>query len=258
MGSTLRSYFIDRRQIPESLIVHEAEITGLTDSHVEGFQPSVDTTERTLWEQVLSYNYLTAAATLQLSSSSTDDDVAGTGALTVEVKGLDTNYLEVIETVILTGRVAVNMITDLIRVNSVKVITAGSGGKNAGDIYVSTGALTLGVPDVLTTVYAKILIGINSTLMGIYSAPANKTAYIIGGAFSANADCDVRIVCRPFGEVFFTIDKRTIGKNGGVYSLDYSSSGRRLAAKGDVELRAISATGTASVTGNLILLIVDG
>ena len=81
----------------------------------------------------------TSAAALSVVSTSTDDDAGGTGALTVLVQGLDTNYKPVSDTVVLDGTTPVVTTQTYLRVNSAQVQTAGTGLVNAGDITVSVG-----------------------------------------------------------------------------------------------------------------------
>ena len=76
----------------------------------------------------------TAAAVVELISDSGNDDVAGTGALTCKVTGLDGDYALVTETFTMTGAVAVVGTQLFMRVLKVEVLTAGTGGTNAGAI----------------------------------------------------------------------------------------------------------------------------
>ena len=114
-----------------------------------GFNPDIDDSLETIWAQGGLYSYLSSATTLYISSSSTADDAAGTGARTATVSGLDANYDEVSVTVDLDGQNGVQLgsASNWIRVNRVTVNTAGSGGQNAGVIYVGDEASpTSGVP----------------------------------------------------------------------------------------------------------------
>ena len=130
-----------------------------------GFNPDVDNSLETIWAQGGLYSYLSTATTLYISSSSTADDVAGTGARTATVSGLDA---EVSVTVDLDGQngVQLGLASNWIRVNRISVNTAGSGGQNAGVIYVGDEASpTSGVP---SNKYATVAIGDNQTLMALW------------------------------------------------------------------------------------------
>lgn len=122
------------------------------------------------------------AVALGISSSSVEDDTdkggatPGTGAFTVKVSGLDTNWAEISETKTMNGRTKVVTTALFLRVNSVEVLTAGTGETNAGTIYVydTSQAITNGVPDSMTTkVFGVINIGESKSLMGMYSFPAD-------------------------------------------------------------------------------------
>jgi hypothetical protein len=95
--------------------------------------------------------------------------------LTFTVIGLDANWLEVSQTVTLNGQTAVTLPTSLIRVYRAYVASAGTGGVNAGDIWVGSGTVTAGVP---ANKYAGVLAGLGQTLMAVYSIPVSAT----GGA----------------------------------------------------------------------------
>lgn len=73
---------------------------------------------------------------MSVSSTNANDTAAGTGARTVLITGLDENYNDVTESIILNGLTGVNTTKQFIRVFKVRVTTAGSGATAAGDIYV--------------------------------------------------------------------------------------------------------------------------
>lgn len=174
-----------------------------------GFNPDVDDSLETVWAQGGLYSYLSSASVLKVSSSSTADTSAGTGARTVELSGLDTNYDEISETVTLNGQTAVNTTNEFLRINRMVVRSAGSGGQNAGVIYAGTGTVTTGVP---TNKYATIAIGDNQTVMALWTVPRGYTAYLLQTDITVattqnNKYCTVHLVSRPNGEVFQIKDK---------------------------------------------------
>ena len=82
-----------------------------------------------------------------------------------------------------------------------EVLTAGSGGANAGKVYAGTGTITSGVP---ANKYAVIAIGENQTLMALWTVPAGYTAYIhqlnvSQGATTANKYTTIRLKVRNEG-----------------------------------------------------------
>ena len=164
------------------LQVSRGQIQGHTAVIVFGYNPDVDTAEESVWPDGGTVPHPTVASVLKVSSSSANDTSAGTGARTVYIEGLNGDYAVVSETITLNGQTAVNTVNSYLYVNSFYVVTAGSGGANAGDINVGTGVVTAGVPAVL---YDIIATGYNSRTTGHYCVPAGYTAYMVQGLFSA-------------------------------------------------------------------------
>lgn len=177
-----------------------------------GFNPDIDNSLETVWAQGGLYSYLSSATTLYISSSSTADDAAGTGARTATVSGLDANYDEVSVTVDLDGQNGVQLgsASNWIRVFRVTVDTAGSGGQNAGVIYVGDEASpSSGVP---SNKYATVAVGDNQTLMALWTVPTGYTAYLLQTDVTAattqnNKYAIVHFVARENGGVFQVKDK---------------------------------------------------
>jgi len=186
------------------LQVARSQIAGHETNFKFGFNPDVDDALETIWTQGGLYSYLSAATILKVSSSSTDDTAAGTGARTVEIFGLDGNYNEISETVTLNGQTAVNTKNSYLRINRGVVRSAGSGGQNAGVIYAGTGTVTAGVP---ANKYLSIAIGDNQTLMALWTVPAGYTAFLLQTDVTVattqnNKYCTAKLVACPYGEVF--------------------------------------------------------
>jgi hypothetical protein len=219
-----------------------------------GFNPAVGTTEESIWDQGGLYVYPTAAITMTVSSSSTNDAAAGTGARTVAIAGLDANYREIGETITLNGQTAVNTVNQYLRVFRARVTTAGSGGTNAGNIHIGTGTVTAGVP---ATTYARVSAAEGQTLMAIYTVPAGYTAYIQQGTIStgteqANQYVTARLKVRPFGEIFQTKTLVTLANE--FIPFDFGVA-LAIPEKSDIEARAISSSqeNAVAITFSLIL-----
>ena len=214
-----------------------------------GNNPSVGNSLETIWAEGGLYGYLTAATVLKVSSSSTDDTSAGTGARTVELSGLDADYNEISELVTLNGQTAVNTTQSFLRINRMIVRSAGSGGANAGVIYAGTGTVTTGVP---ANVYASIngVTGSNQTLMALWTVPAGYTAYMLqydvsnGTTSNTPAVCKLILAVRPYGEVFQSKDVKSLTT--GMHVEETFSLPVKIEEKSDIEVRAISSS--ASVT----------
>jgi hypothetical protein len=157
-----------------------------------------------LWDFGGRYVFPPAASVMTVSSSSAADTAAGTGARTVLVTGLDSSYAEISEVITLNGLTAVPTVNQFLRVFGLTVLTAGSGGEAAGNLYIGTGVVTAGVPAV---VYGHVRIGWGTSQMAQYTVPAGHTAYLLDLITSAissavNQNTLLSIMARPFGGVF--------------------------------------------------------
>jgi hypothetical protein len=211
-----------------------------------GFNADVDDALETVWSKGGLYAYLSSATALYISSSSTNDTVAGTGARTVKVSGLDSDYDEVSVTVNMNGQSGVSLGT-FTRVNRIEVLTAGSGGANAGNLHVGSEASpTVGVP---ATTYAYVNAGDNQTLMALWTVPRNYTAYVTQTDITVattqnNKYCTVSLVARPFGGVF-NVKDRFVKAESSVHQV-YNFP-LKFEEKTDIEFRAIGDSAGADI-----------
>lgn len=211
-----------------------------------GFNSDVDNVEETVWAEGGLYGYLSTASVLTVSSSSTADTSAGTGARTVTLFGLDADYNEISETVTLNGQTAVNTTNSYLRINRGIVKSAGSGGENAGVIYAGTGTVTAGVP---ANKYLTIATGDNQTLMALWTVPAGHTAYVLQKDMTVattqnNKYATLSLVARPEGEVFSVKDKHVI--DNATLSQHYSIP-LKFSEKTDLEVRCIGDSSGADI-----------
>lgn len=225
-----------------------------------GTNSSVGNSIETIWQQGGLYSYPPSASTMTVSSSDVNDTSAGTGARTVLISGLDASYNEASETITLNGQTAVTTVNTYIRVNRAIVLTAGSGGANAGNIYVGTGTVTAGVPANIYTIINGD--GSNQTLQCFWTVPAGYTAYVYqtnistGTSSATPAILKTLLVARPFGGVFNT--KEVITISNGNHLQDYSFP-IKLTEKTDIEFRAESSSASVNfnVSASLSVLYVQ-
>lgn len=115
------------------------------------------------------------AAKLDITSSSTSDAAAGTGARTLEIAGLDFDGNPLFETITLNGQTIVTTTKDFWRVFGAQAMTFGTGRKNAGDLYIvktgTGGTYTTGVPGTLTSAMVKVLANESLGTSGFFTAP---------------------------------------------------------------------------------------
>ena len=209
-----------------------------------GNNPIVGNTLETIWSQGGIYAYPASATTMTVSSSSTNDTSAGTGARTVTISGLNGSYVETSENITLNGQTAVTTVNSYIRMNRAFVLTAGSGEQNAGVIYVGTGTVTAGVP---ANIFTTISVGTNQTLQSFWTVPANYTAYLYqtnistGNASNTPASLRVSLVARPFGGVFNTKELIALIDGDHIQSYNFPI---KYTEKTDLEFRGISSSGS--------------
>jgi hypothetical protein len=213
-----------------------------------GINGDVGTSVETVWAQGGTYAYPAAATVMKISSSSADDASAGTGARSIAIFGLDANYNEISESVLLDGQTAVNTGNSYLRISRMYVTTAGSGATAAGTIYAGTGSVTSGVP---ATVYGMIALTANQTQMAFWTVPAGYTLYLMGVFFTsanstANASTNFQLIQRPLGGVFrIQSSARTAGN--GDFILDLHTP-LAFTEKTDIEIRAIASAGASNVS----------
>lgn len=240
---------------PFDLQVARGQIQGHRNVTVFGFNPDVDTTQVSVWPLQSLITFPAAALQMTVSSSSTNDTAAGTGARTVVVEGLDANYNEVTETVTLNGQTAVTMAASLLRVNYAYVNTAGSGNSAAGNIYIGTGIVTAGVP---ATVYDIIKLDYNNTTTGSYTIPAGYTGYVSQGLFSTgqasgSTQVEGRLLTRGVNNIRRTAALTTLNNGVADYVFEYPLA---IPEKTTVEATAIGSANNNSVSSMFILVLV--
>lgn len=135
-----------------------------------------------IWGSATAYVPLTANTQFEIASSSSDDkSTAGTGARTVKVYGLKADWTLAEETISMhatNGQTAVNLADTYMAIYRLKVMTAGSGGKNAGKITVKINA---GADQ------CHIETGYNQSTHGHFPVPAGYTALIDSVLVSTDA-----------------------------------------------------------------------
>lgn len=246
--------------LPTPLLIATG-VSNLTSVFKFGFYSGFVGTERTIWDGAANTNANVPASALAINVSSDDaaDTAAGTGARTVQLFGLDADYAEVNETVTLNGVTPVTTTQTFLRLNRMAVLTAGSGGVNAGPIYGYTGADTAGVPDDNDLIYSIITATKNQTLQCNYTIPANKSGLVYSIACTSFADLvtsiQCRLVMRPLNQVWQTKYQSVIF--GAAWSQSFQTP-LLAPAKTDVEMRAIRTigTGTAEASASMDIILV--
>ena len=210
-----------------------------------------------IWSEGGTYSWPAAAAETSVVSSDNAADIpAGTGALTVRVKGLGSNFREMTEDAILNGTSVVTLTNQFYRVNSVEVMTAGSGGANVGVIRVKHGA----------TVIAAIPAGQNVSRAAIFTASINVKNWQVKTLFGSLINADAQVDGTNITDLKFKLLTR---KAGGVWKIreEFSVEGNadsserfdvsgsiHLEAGEDVRLTGLSAAANAEVIGGFTVV----
>ncbi len=150
-----------------------------------------------------------SAEILELFSSDTNDTSAGTGARTIRVYNLldGTGAEATDQDVILNGTTAVDVHASNTYYRGgtrMKILTAGTGGENAGNI-------TLRHKTTTANIFAVMPIGNNQTAIATYTVPLGKTLYItrldarMARASGAAGSATMRFCARPHGGVYNTV-----------------------------------------------------
>ena len=140
-------------------------------SHVNkfGYNGAVGTSYETVWCGSTLMPYVSIANNMVVTSSSSDDDVAGTGAQTITVEGLDENYNPVSAVFNMNGTGnSTNTSVSFLRTYRAFVTRVGSGDSNQGVILGSLSGSNI----------IHILTGENQTLQANFTTAANTTAFI--------------------------------------------------------------------------------
>ena len=193
--------------------------------------------------------YPDRASGTQFSISSDDAaDVmtSGTGAWTVEASTLDESFIERSETLEMNGLTGVTLAAaDDYRVYRAKVKAVGTGGVNAGIIYIGTGALTDGVP---ANIYAQIDIGKGQTQMALYTIPAGTVGLIdeLTSSSSISKKMEVDLFARQVGESWRVQD--TVSFLSDLVQQEMEVPEMHPAGT-DIEMRGLATAGGGLITG---------
>ena len=192
----------------------------------------------------------TTAAAIELISDSADDDVGGTGALTVRVEGLDADYAWVSEDFIMTGAVAVVGTTLFLRVLSMVVLTAGTGGTNAGAITAQ--AVAGG------QAWDQIVAAEGMNQHSLITVPAGKTFWMTQWVVSSNAlvAITIRLMHRPYGGAWHIHDKRYIYFGGESGEFLLAQMAMPIVEKTDIKFN-VTVGGVASISSHMRGFLTD-
>ena len=234
---------------------------GLVPKHVGinkfGSNRDIDTGSdpETIWSAGGLYVFQSSADTLKIISNDADDNGTGTtGALTIKVQGLDTNYDAIEEDFTLNGQTAVTGNKEFLRVYRAFVTSAGSSEYNEGVITINNSDDSL----TLATMPAEN----GQTQMAIYTVPRNHKAYltnlsgaIVKGAGAATS-ADIQYYSRKNGVIRLhqqiSLDSTGTSEFNKTYAIPLSFE-----EKTDLYAEALVGANNTSVFVNFGIIVVD-
>lgn len=178
-----------------------------------------------------------------------------TGAAVVKLYGLDANWNEQSEFVVLNGQTSVNTANTYLRLYSSYIINCGSSGFNEGNVFFYTGTQSSGVPTTATQIYGKIIAEAGQTLMAIYTIPAGYCGFMVRLFASSGASKEVSLTLhsRVYGHGARIRD--TIGMKDSSYIRD-NMVGRAFGPKTDIWLCG-TASATTPVSAGFVIHLVN-
>lgn len=231
MGFSTETHMLER--------VATGKVPGASLLDIAGYNSNVGSAIETLWSNSNAYTFLTTnMSSPTIVSSSANDTAAGTGARTVRITGVNASYVAQAETITLNGATPVSLVNSYMTINSITVLTAGSGGVTAGNLTLAAGGVTHGY----------VAAGYNVANSMIYCVPASfsllvTTLHIANLAASAGGNV-AQIAYSTNGAVSLTK-----GLFGWATNMFFEKDFRRplyFPAKTQIQVQ-VSATGTAGV-----------
>lgn len=200
----------------------------------------------TVWSYGGAYTFPSTAGIITVTSTSTQDDSGGTGALTVRLQGLDANYNEVEEDFTLNGTVGVAGTVEFLRTHRAFVLTGNNDNNNVGDINFTH---SVGVT-------CQIAAGMGQSQVTFYTIPAGKSGYLrsFAATMNKNQENTVRLFQKkPDGGVFRLASELNLYNSNmhTTYSIPLYFT-----EKTDLEVRTYTGS-NATVSSMFDLLVVD-
>jgi len=149
---------------------------------------------------------MTAAQNLTISSGNAADAAAGTGMRTVRVAGLDADWNVVYEDVTLNGQTGVALTKVKLHPYVMIGTSTGSGGTNAGIVYVGWGTITTGVPANIACAIG--VTGMNQSRLAFMPVPAGYRCVVdeIAATTAGTVAGNVFAYFKPFGGIWLGAD----------------------------------------------------
>jgi len=175
---------IDNETVPNVNVLNDFELdiaqgrfSNIASNFKFGRNTDIGVNEEVIWDLGGDYTFLNTAERLNISSNNILDNgyLQLDGAWDLVIYGLDENYTEIIEYIVLNGTTPVTTTQSFLRTYRAHILKSGLAtaidNANEGDILIETFS---GIDQ------AGILQHNGQTLMAAFTTPANKTGYITG------------------------------------------------------------------------------
>lgn len=141
----------------------------------------IGTVAATIWPKNTAYVFPSVASLMTLYSTSVLDTTQS-----VLIDGLDANYNEIQEVLVLNGQTGVSTTQQFFRINGLTVLVDSP----VGDISLGTGTALLGVP---ANTYGFIHAGDNISQSAVYTVPKGWSLFLAQGSHTVTADFFSRV-----------------------------------------------------------------
>lgn len=230
------------------LQVSKGHIPGHRFSRRFGDLETVSTDWQDIWIPGGDYVYPSTAGLVNVSSTDIDDTAGGSGARTLFIQGLDSNYNILNETITLNGQTNVSSVNQYLRVWRCDVRLSGAHNSNEGTISITQHSILLGViePDD------------GRCQSALYTVPNGYTAYLIDMYCTSSEDKDIEyeVALMPYNQSWRTI------KEINTYRESYQHKFMcpiQFNAKTEIRMRAKAGSSSGEVgAGYILLLVQDG
>jgi len=218
-------------------------VEGYSSVHKFGLVDGNSGSPATIWSGAntaggVAYTWQTEANTVSANST-----VSETQTITVE--GLDVNYAEVSEDIVLTGQTeTAETTTEFLRVHRAYVKT---GDTNTGRISINHNSADDKISEICS--------GFGQTLQSFYTVPAGKTAYLsrLRVSSSKQSSAIVALFVRPYGGAFRT--QSTVSLYSGDAETVFDTP-LKITEKSDIEVRVIGNTNN-TLSADFGMILVD-
>jgi hypothetical protein len=227
--------------------VRRGNIAGIIAVSINGYNPDVKNIEEDIWDPGGIHSHPTTASVLDIVSTDANDSAAGTGVRTLLIRGLDSSYNEISETITMNGLTTVPTVNSYLRFRDAVALTAGTARSNVGDISITHNGSGF--------LQGQMLVGFGITHNSMYTIPAGKTAFAID-TFLSNSQGNsalFKLKSEKEGGPIITPVLLDVG----VTPFLIPSSTTGITEKTDVKLSAVTGTGSSVATARFVVYLVD-